>query len=161
DEPVVVEIELVAKEVVAEMAPGVYFNYWTFGGQVPGPMLRARVGDTVKLTLTNDASSLHHHNIDLHAATGPGGGASVTNVAPGESKTLTFKALNPGLYVYHCAVPNMANHMTHGMYGLILIEPEEGLAEVDKEFYVMQGEFYSTGGLGKRGLQVFDAKAML
>src|SRR5690606_4689291 len=100
-------------------------------------------------------------NIDLHAATGPGGGASVTNVAPGESKTLTFKALNPGLYVYHCAVPNMANHMTHGMYGLILIEPAEGLDEVDKEFYVMQGEFYSTGGLGKRGLQVFDAKAML
>ena len=161
DEPTTIDIELVAKEVIAEMAPGVYVNYWTFGGQVPGPMLRVRVGDTVNLTLKNDATSLHHHNIDLHAVTGPGGGAAVTNVAPGESKTLTFKALNPGLYVYHCAYPNMANHMAHGMYGLILVEPEEGLPPVDREFYVMQGEFYSKGGLGKRGLQIFDARAML
>ena len=161
DEPTVVKMKLTAKEVVAEMAPGVHFNYWTFDGQVPGPMLRARVGDTIELTLTNDANNLHHHNIDLHATTGPGGGASVTHVAPGETKTLAFKALNPGLYVYHCAYPNMANHMAHGMYGLILIEPEEGLPEVDKEFYVMQGEFYSKGGLGNKGIQVFDAEALL
>ena len=160
-EPAIVDIELVAKEVVAEMAPGVFFNYWTFDGQVPGPMLRVRVGDTVNLTLKNHESSLHNHNIDLHAATGPGGGAAVTNVAPGESKILTFKALNPGLYVYHCAFTNMANHMAHGMYGLILVEPEEGLPEVDKEFYIMQGEFYSKGNLGNKGIQVFDAKAML
>lgn len=160
-EPAVVELNLTVKEVVAEMAPGVYFNYWTFDGQVPGPLLRARVGDTVNLTLTNEVTSLHHHNIDLHAVTGPGGGSAVTDVAPGESKTLSFKALNPGLYVYHCAYPNMANHMAHGMYGLILIEPEEGLPPVDKEFYVMQGEFYSKGGLGNKGIQVFDAKAML
>lgn len=161
DEPAVVDITLTTKEVVAEVAPGVYLNYWTFNGQVPGPMLRVREGDTVRLTLTNDPSSLHHHNIDLHAVTGPGGGAAVTHVAPGESKTLTFTALNPGLFVYHCAYPNMANHMAHGMYGLILVEPEEGLPEVDRELYVMQGEFYSKGGLGSRGLQVFDAKAML
>lgn len=161
DEPAVVDLELTAKEVVAEMAPGVFFNYWTFDGQVPGPMLRVRVGDTVNLTLKNDETNLHHHNIDLHAVTGPGGGAAVTHVAPGESKTVSFKALNPGLYVYHCAYPNMANHMVHGMYGLILVEPEEGLPEVDKEFYVMQGEFYSKGGLGNKGIQVFDAKAML
>lgn len=155
------EIELTAKEVVAEMAPGVLFNYWTFDGQVPGPMLRARVGDTIELTLKNDENNLHPHNIDLHAVTGPGGGGAVTRVEPGEAKTLTFTALNPGLYVYHCAFPNMANHMTHGMYGLILIEPEEGLPAVDREFYVMQGEFYSKGGLGSKGIQVFDAKAML
>lgn len=161
DEPATVEFELTAKEVVAEMAPGVYFNYWTFNGTVPGPMLRVRQGDTVRLTLTNDPTSLHHHNIDLHAVTGPGGGSAVTDVAPGESKTLTFKALNPGLFVYHCAIPNMANHMAHGMYGLILVEPPEGLPPVDHEFYVMQGEFYSKGGLGKRGLQIFDAEAML
>ena len=156
-----VDIEMTTKEVIAEMAPGVFINYWTFDGTVPGPFLRVREGDTVRLTLTNDKTSLHHHSIDLHAVTGPGGGAVATNVAPGESKTLTFKVLNPGLFVYHCAHPNVANHMTHGMYGLILVEPTEGLSKVDKEFYVMQGEFYTTGNLGKKGIQIFDAESML
>lgn len=160
-EPEHVYLELTAKEVIAEMAPGVTFNYWTYGGKVPGPMFRVREGDTVTLTLHNDPTSLHHHNIDLHAVTGPGGGADVTMVAPGESATVTFKALNPGLFVYHCATPNVANHMTHGMYGLILVEPKEGLAPVDNEYYVMQGEFYATGGMGRKGLQLFDAQAML
>lgn len=157
----IVEINLVAKEVVGEMSDGVTFNYWTFDGTVPGPFLRVREGDTIRLTLTNDPSSLHHHSIDLHAVTGPGGGAAATIVAPGESKTITFKALNPGAYIYHCAHPNVANHMAHGMYGLILVEPEEGLPPVDKEFYVVQGEFYSAGSLGRKGLQLFDAQAML
>lgn len=160
-ESATVDIEITTKEVIAEMAPGVYLNYWTFDGTVPGPFLRVREGDTVRLTLTNDPTSLHHHSIDLHAVTGPGGGAVATNVAPGESKTLTFKALNPGLFVYHCAHPNVANHMAHGMYGLILVEPAEGLPKVDKEFYVMQGEFYTTGNLGKKGIQIFDAESML
>ncbi|OGG79959.1 nitrite reductase, copper-containing [Candidatus Kaiserbacteria bacterium RIFCSPLOWO2_01_FULL_54_13] len=160
-EPTTVKIALTTKEVIAEMAPGVYVNYWTFDGRVPGPFLRVREGDTVELTLTNDPASLHHHSIDLHAVTGPGGGAVVTMVEPGESKTLTFKALRPGLFVYHCAEPNVANHMTHGMYGLILVEPAEGLPPVDRELYVMQGEFYTTGDLGKRGLQIFDARKML
>ncbi len=157
----IVEINLVAKEVVGEMADGVTFNYWTFDGTVPGPFLRVREGDTIRLTLTNDPSSLHHHSIDLHAVTGPGGGAAATIVAPGESKTITFKALNPGIFIYHCAHPNVANHMAHGMYGLILVEPEEGLPPVDKEFYLVQGEFYSSGSLGRKGLQLFDAQAML
>lgn len=156
-----VNVEIEAKEVVGEMADGISFNYWTYNGQVPGPFIRARVGDKINLTLKNHSSSLHHHNIDLHAVNGPGGGATVTMVKPGESKTFSFKALNPGLYVYHCAHPNVAVHMAHGMYGLILIEPEEGLPEVDKEFYVMQGEFYSAGNLGKKGLQVFDAQKMM
>ncbi len=156
-----VKISMETKEVIGTMADGTYFNYWTFNGTVPGPLLRVREGDTVELTLTNHPSSIHHHNIDLHAVTGPGGGATVTNVAPGESKTFTFKAINPGLYVYHCAHPNVATHMAHGMYGLILVEPKEGLPPVDKEFYVMQGEFYSTGAMGNRGLQIFDAQKML
>ncbi|MHB1086320.1 MAG: copper-containing nitrite reductase [Minisyncoccota bacterium] len=160
-EPAEVKIELTTKEVLSEIAPGVVVNYWTFGGTVPGPMLRIREGDTVNLTLKNDESSLHNHSIDLHAVTGPGGGAVATAVKPGESKTLRFKALNPGLYVYHCATPNVANHMAHGMYGLILVEPEEGLPPVDKEFYVVQGEFYTAGGSGKKGLQVIDAGKML
>lgn len=156
-----VEIELTTKEVVAEMAPGVFINYWTFNSTVPGPFLRVREGDTVTLTLHNDPSSLHRHSIDLHAVTGPGGGAAATMAAPGESKTITFTALNPGLYVYHCAEPNVANHMAHGMYGLILVEPEGGMSPVDKEYYVMQGEFYASGSLGRTGLQIFDAEAML
>lgn len=160
-EPAVVEVELTTKEVIAEMAPGILVNYWTFDGKIPGPMLRVREGDTVKLTLHNDPTSLHHHNIDLHAVTGPGGGAVSTMVAPGESATVSFKALHPGVYVYHCATPNVANHMTHGMYGLILVEPEEGLSKVDHEYYVMQGEYYASGGMGRKGLQLFDAQAML
>ena len=154
-------LELTAKEVIAEMAPGVSVNYWTYDGKVSGPFFRVRAGDTVTLTLHNDPSSLHHHNIDLHAVTGPGGGAVATMVAPGESATITFKALNPGLFVYHCATANVANHMTHGMYGLILVEPEAGLPKVDREYYVMQGEYYASGGMGRKGLQLFDAQAML
>lgn len=157
----IVHVNITAKEVVGEMADGVTFNYWTFDGTVPGPFLRVKEGDTVRLTLHNDETSLHHHSIDLHAVTGPGGGAAATIVAPGESKTITFKALNPGIFIYHCAHPNVANHMAHGMYGLILVEPEEGLSPVDKEFYVVQGEFYSSGSLGRKGLQLFDAEAML
>lgn len=157
----VVEIELTAKEVLGEMADGVQFNYWTFDGAVPGPLLRVREGDMVRLTLHNDPTSLHSHSIDLHAVTGPGGGAAATIVAPGESKTITFTALKPGLFMYHCAHPNVALHMAHGMYGLILVEPEEPLPPVDKEFYIMQGEFYSSGALGRKGLQLFDPQAML
>ncbi len=161
DAPAVVQIEMTAKEVVAEMAPGVLVNYWTFDGTVPGPMLRVREGDTVELTLRNDKTSLHHHSIDLHAVTGPGGGAAATIVAPGEEKTITFKAMQPGLFVYHCAHPNVANHMAHGMYGMILVEPAKGLPAVDHEFYVMQGEFYTAGALGRQGLQLMDTEAMM
>lgn len=156
-----VSIELTTKEVIAEVADGIKMNYWTFNGTVPGPFLRVREGDTVSLTLHNDPTSLHMHSIDLHAVTGPGGGAVFTNVKPGESKMFTFKALNPGLYIYHCAHPNVANHMAHGMYGLILVEPKEGLPPVDKELYVMQGELYTAGVRGTRGLQVIDAGKML
>lgn len=160
-ESTMVKFEITAKEVISEMAPGVVMPYWTFDGKVPGPFLRVREGDTVELTLKNDPSSVNAHNIDLHAVTGPGGGAVVTNVKPGESKTLSFKALNPGIYIYHCAHPNVAAHMAHGMYGLILVEPKDGMSKVDKEFYVTQGEFYTASDMGDKGLQIFDAKKML
>lgn len=160
-EPAFIKLEITTKEVLSEIAPGVMVNYWTFDGTVPGPFYRVRVGDTVEVTLKNDPTSLHMHSIDFHAATGPGGGAAVTDVMPGESKTFTFQALSPGLYVYHCAHPNVANHMAHGMYGLLLVEPAEGLPEVDREMYVMQGEFYTAGPRGTKGLQVIDAGKML
>lgn len=157
----IVKIELTAQEVISEVAPGIYFNYWTFNKQVPGPMLRVREGDTVEVTLTNHPSSLHPHNIDLHAVTGPGGGATLSKVNPGETKTFSWKALNPGLYIYHCATPNVSTHNSHGQYGLILVEPKEGMPPVDKEFYVVQGELYTKGVIGKKGLTIFDGNALL
>ncbi|HUG34685.1 MAG TPA: copper-containing nitrite reductase [Anaerolineales bacterium] len=157
----IVEIEVTTREVIAEMADGTTFNYWIFDNTVPGPFMRVMEGDTVRLTIHNDETSLHPHNIDLHAVTGPGGGAAATIVAPGESKTITFKALNAGLFIYHCAFGNPGLHMTHGMYGLILVEPKGGLPPVDKEFYIVQGEFYSSGAMGREGLQLFDTQDYL
>jgi nitrite reductase (NO-forming) len=157
----VVEISLTTREVIAEMADGTTFNYWIFDNAVPGPFIRVREGDTVHLTIHNDKTSLHPHNVDFHAVTGPGGGAAATIVAPGETKELTFKAMNAGLFIYHCAFGNPGLHMTHGMYGLILVEPEGGLPPVDKEFYIVQGEFYSSGAMGREGLQLFDTQDYL
>jgi len=157
----IVRISLVAQEVISEISPGIYFNYWTYNNQVPGPMLRVKEGDTIELSLANHKSSLHNHNIDLHAVTGPGGGAALTDVAPGETKIFKWKALNPGLFIYHCATANVSTHNSHGQYGLILVEPKEGLLKVDKEFYVVQGELYTTGQLGKKGLVPFDSKSLL
>jgi nitrite reductase (NO-forming) len=156
-----VHINLTAKEVISEVAPDIYFNYWTYNGQTPGPMLRIKEGDKIQLTLTNDSTSLHSHNVDLHAVTGPGGGATLTNVMPGETKTFQWKALNPGLYVYHCATPNVSTHNSHGQYGLILVEPKSGFSKVDKEFYVVQGELYTAGEIGKKGLVPFDSDALV
>lgn len=159
----IVHINLRAQEVIAEITPGVFLNYWTYNGQVPGPMLRIREGAIVEITLTNDMSSLHNHNIDLHAVTGPGGGAVLSNVAPGETKRFRFQALNPGLYIYHCAMANVSTHNSHGQYGLIMVDPIDpalALAPVDKEFYIVQGEFYTQGHTGKRGLIPFDGEAL-
>jgi nitrite reductase (NO-forming) len=156
-----VKMSLTAKEVISEVAPGIYNNYWTYNGKVPGPMLRVREGDNVEISLKNDKSSLHTHNIDLHAVTGPGGGATLTKVKPGASKTFSWKALQPGLYIYHCATSNVSVHNSHGQYGLILVEPKEGLPKVDKEFYVVQGELYTQGGIGKKGLVLFDPNSLL
>jgi len=161
DKDGIVRFELTAKEVISEVAEGIYFNYWTYNGQVPGPMLRVKEGDTVEITLHNDPTSLHPHNIDLHSVTGPGGGATVTKVEPGETKSFQWKALNPGLYVYHCATSNVSTHNAHGQYGMILVEPQAGLSPVDHEFYVMQGELYTMGGLGKKGLTAFDSQALI
>ncbi|MFZ0548710.1 MAG: copper-containing nitrite reductase [Candidatus Promineifilaceae bacterium] len=155
-EPTTVKIELTIQEVVSELADGTTYSFWTFNGTVPGPLLRVMVGDTVELTLTNPPESTATHNIDLHAVNGPGGGAAVTAVAPGESKTITFKALNVGAFVYHCAFPPPYHHIAQGMYGGIIVEPVGGLPPVDKEFYVMQGEWYTSGKFGDKGHQEFD-----
>lgn len=149
-------VKLEVKEVVKKLSDGVEYLFWTFGGEVPGSFIRIREGDLVEFHLNNHPSSKMPHNIDLHAVTGPGGGASSSFTAPGHSSQFSFKALNPGLYVYHCATAPVGMHVGNGMYGLILVEPKGGLPPVSKEYYVMQGEFYTTGKFGDEGLQYFD-----
>jgi nitrite reductase (NO-forming) len=154
--PARVVVNLTVEEVEREIAPGTRYTFWTFGGTVPGKMIRVREGDTVELHLQNLPDNKLPHNIDLHAVTGPGGGASQTLIAPGNEASFTFKALAPGLYVYHCATAPVGMHVANGMYGMILVEPKEGMAPVDKEYYVMQGDFYTTGIYRAPGLQNFD-----
>jgi nitrite reductase (NO-forming) len=156
-----VQVKLQAFEVISKIAPNILYHYWTFNQTVPGPFLRVREDDTVELSLHNDKSSSHSHGIDLHAVTGPGGGMAITKAEPGETKTLTFKATTPGLYIYHCAAGNPATHIANGMYGMILVEPKQGLAKVDHEFYIMQGELYTHGKLGKKGYQKFSSQKMI
>lgn len=154
------EIELITQEVTAEIEPGVTFDYMTFGGQVPGPMIRVRRGDTVRLTLTNPEDNGLPHNVDFHAVYGTGGGANATTVAPGESATIEFKATYPGSFIYHCAVPNLDKHISAGMFGMIVVEPENGLPTVDNEFYLGQHEIYTDGSVGEEGHHGFDMAAM-
>ena len=161
DHPTKVKVELEVTEVVKRMADGVTYTFWTFGGSVPGKFIRVRQNDEVDFTLMNHPSSKMPHNIDLHAVTGPGGGAKATFTAPGHKTNFSFKALNPGLYVYHCATAPVGMHIANGMYGLILVEPIGGLPKVDKEFYVVQGDFYTTGKYGEAGLQGFSMEKAL
>lgn len=151
-----VVVNLETTEVEGELADGVTYKFWTFNNTVPGTFIRVRVGDEVELHLKNASNSVMPHNIDLHAVNGPGGGAEATNVAPGKEAVFNFKALNPGLYVYHCAAAPVPQHIANGMYGLILVEPEGGLPKVDREYYIMQGEFYTAGKTDEKGLQAFD-----
>jgi nitrite reductase (NO-forming) len=159
--PTTVQVDLTAQEVVGQLADGTTYTYFTFDNQVPGPMIRVRKGDTVELSLTNDTDSTLSHSIDLHAVNGPGGGAVYTQTPPGETYAFSFKALNPGVYVYHCATPSVAHHIASGMYGLIVVEPEGGLPEVDREFYVMQGEIYTEQPIGTPGQLDFSMQKML
>ena len=146
-----VRVDLETIEVTGNLADGATYRYWTFNQKVPGPFIRVRVGDTVEVHLKNRDDSTMMHNVDFHAVTAPGGGAKATEAAPGETRGFEFTAINPGLFVYHCAVPMAAQHISNGMYGLILVEPEGGLPKVDREFYVMQGEIYTEQKLGSKG----------
>ncbi len=160
-DPQTVRLDLFTVEQEGRLAEATTFGYWTFNGKVPGPFVRVRVGDTVDVHLKNSADSNMIHSVDFHAATGPGGGAAALQVDPGTEKSMTFKALVPGLYVYHCATPMVAEHIANGMYGLILVEPEAGLAPVDHEFYVMQGEIYTEAAFGQHGSQEFSVEKLL
>ena len=153
-EKVIVNIEVVEK--VMKLADGVNYTFWTFGGTVPGPMIRVQEGDLVEMHLSNNPNNKMPHNIDLHAVSGPGGGAEASLTVPGHTSVFSFRAMNSGLFVYHCATAPVGMHIANGMYGLILVTPKGGLPKVDKEFYLMQGEFYTKGKNGEPGMQEFD-----
>lgn len=154
--PAKVIVKLPVKEVTRPIADGTNYTFWTFGGTVPGSFIRVRQGDVVEFHLENDGGNKMPHNIDLHAVTGPGGGAASSFTAPGHASTFSFRALNPGLFVYHCATAPVPMHVANGMYGLILVEPPEGMPPVDREFYVMEGDFYTAGKYHAKGDQAFD-----
>jgi nitrite reductase (NO-forming) len=154
-------IDVEVKEFTARLADGVEYTFWGFGGTVPGPFMRVREGDLVEFHLHNHPDNKLPHNIDLHAVTGPGGGAASSFTAPGHSSTFSFTAQNPGLYVYHCATAPVGMHIANGMYGMILVEPKVGLPPVDHEYYVMQSEFYTIGRYGEQGMQPFSMEKAL
>lgn len=153
--PARVVVKLEALEKIMEIMDGVQFKYWTFNGATPAPFIRVREGDTVEVRLSNPVNSKLAHSLDFHAAAAPEGTSLISNTQPGHTTTFAFKALNPGLYLYHCgAFPGPATHIGKGMFGLLLVEPKEGLAPADKEFYIVQNEFYTRGAFGEKGLQV-------
>jgi len=156
-----VVVHLEVKEVEGQLADGVRYVFWTFGGRVPGKFIRIREGDEVEFHLDNHPDNKNPHNIDLHAVNGPGGGAAASLTAPGHSSVFSFKALNPGLFVYHCATAPVAMHVGNGMYGMILVEPKEGLSKVDHEYYLMQSDFYTQGKNGEKGLQPFSMEKVI
>ncbi|HEX8167637.1 MAG TPA: copper-containing nitrite reductase [Beijerinckiaceae bacterium] len=159
--PQVVRVDLETVEMKGQLDDKTTYNFWTFNGKVPGPLVRVRVGDTVEVHLKNPADSVMIHSVDFHGATGPGGGAEFTQTDPGKETVVTFKALVPGLFLYHCATPSVAHHITNGMYGLLLVEPEGGLPHVDREFYVTQGELYTAQPYGTQGDHEMDYEKLI
>ncbi len=154
--PAKVIVEMETTEVKGQLADGVEYEFWTFNGTVPGPFVRVRAGDTIEFRLKNNDKSKNIHSIDIHAVNGPGGGAKATQTIPGGQTAFSWKALNPGIYIYHCATSHIATHIANGMYGLLLVEPEKGLPKVDKEYYIVQGDFYTVGKTGEKGFQAFS-----
>lgn len=145
DYPVLLQVPLTTSTKLAQLTSQYKYEQWTFNDTVPGPFIRARVGDVIDLEFTNKDITGNPHNIDSHAFTGPGGGAALTTTEENETKSARFKLLTPGLYLYHCAAAPVPVHIANGMYGLIYVQPAaegEGLPPVDREFYVMQSEFY-------------------
>lgn len=212
-----VVVNLEARQVVAEIAPGTTYEYWTYNGTVPGPFIRVKEGDTVEVRLahvhadsgshasqdfphsfsvdnfsvavaeadtghnngtnempmntgdghamsaedaTHAAEGHGEHSIDLHSVMGPGGGAMLSKTKPDETTVFQFKAQRAGLFIYHCASPHIPTHIANGMYGMILVEPKEGLRPVDKEFYVMQADMYTKGLFGQKGHQELDLEKL-
>lgn len=140
------EITIDATEEVIEVAPGVTQKMWTFNGQVPGPVLRGKVGDTFRITLTNEGEV--GHSIDFHASK-VAWDDEMRTIAPGESLVYEFKAEFAGAFMYHCGTAPALHHIGNGMFGVIIVDPPN-LAPVDEEFVFVQSELY-LGAQGKEG----------
>ena len=151
-----VMLHVEVKEHAMALADGVTYTYWSFGDETPGKFIRVREGDMVEVHLSNHPDNSLAHNIDFHAATGPGGGGEASFIAPGHTAIFAWRAMRPGLYLYHCVAAPAGLHISNGMYGLILVEPKGGLPKVDKEFCIVQGEFYTKGAYGEAGHQEFS-----
>ena len=156
-EPAHVMVNLTIEEKVADLSEGIQYDFWTYNGKVPGPFIRVRQGDTIEVKLDNSKGK-HTHTVDLHAVTGPGGGAAALMADPGKTAIGVFKALNAGFYVYHCAANPVPAHISSGLYGVILVEPAGGMPKVDREYYVMQSEFYTEKEIGEPGLQSYSSE---
>lgn len=143
DYPVLLHVPLTTMVKVEQLTNQFKYEKWSFNGTTPGPFIRARVGDVVELALTNKDQTGNPHNIDSHAFIGPGGGAALTTAEENETKVGRFRLLHPGLYLYHCAAAPVPVHIANGMYGLMYVQAEtDTLPPVDKEYYVVQSEFY-------------------
>jgi nitrite reductase (NO-forming) len=160
DEPTTHDVTLTVEEVTAEIEPGVTFDYLTFDGQIPGPMVRVRQGDTINFTMENLDGNQLPHNVDFHAVYGTGGGAVATTASPGSENSMKFQARYPGAFIYHCAVPRLDYHISAGMFGMIVVEPKGGLPEVDRELYFGQHELYTDKPTGEEGHHAPDPEAM-
>jgi nitrite reductase (NO-forming) len=146
--PMTHEVHFDIQEVLTEVVKGTSLELWTFGGRIPGPMIRVRVGDYIDFHLHNPRTNRFSHNVDFHAVTGPGGGSDRLDTLPGSESRIKARLTMPGVYIYHCAFPDIPSHLSHGMYGLVVVEPEKGLPRVDHEYYLMQSEFYTEKGGG-------------
>jgi nitrite reductase (NO-forming) len=149
----IVEVAFEVVENVSTIDPAKGTQHETWGYRIadgpdtlvvgtPGPVIRARVGDVLRFTITNPEGNQHPHNVDFHAVTGQGGGAEATTVAPGETRTIEARLLYPGFFMYHCAYGDVPSHISHGMFGGILVDPEDPLPEADHEWYMVQSEYY-------------------
>jgi len=156
---VILNVEV--REHVKQLADGVDYLYWSFGDDTPAKFIRVREGDLVETHFSNHPDNQLAHNIDFHGCTGPGGGGEASFIAPGHTAVFTWRAMRPGLYLYHCVAAPAGIHISNGMYGLILVEPRQGMPKVDREFYICQGEFYTKGAFGEPGLQEFSQEKAL
>jgi nitrite reductase (NO-forming) len=143
----VATVHLTLKDVVHEVAPGIKYSAWAFSGGAPGPVIHVRQGQTVKMTLTNGGAI--PHSIDFHAARiAPN--VAFRDVAPGQSFTFSFRANDPGVFMYHCGTKPVLMHIANGMYGAIVVDPATPLPKADREYVLVSSEWYlSSPGLDK------------
>ena len=140
------DIDLVVKETTMTVAPGFVQAVWTFNGIVPGPAIRVTVGDTIRIHLKNPATNKLSHSIDFHASQ-VAWNDEMTSIKPGEEKLYEWTADYAGVWMYHCGTAPALHHIANGMFGMVIVEPKGGLPKVDKEFALVQSEWY----LGPQG----------